>query len=89
MRDLIPLASLLGEVGQTLKLEFATDAQMHSKLFEDNNGALGLALSQRMNFRTKYIGVTYLFFKAHIGEEKGIRHSSLTSRRKTFRFNTD
>jgi hypothetical protein len=43
-------------------LEFATDAQMHSKLFEDNNGALGLALSQRMNFRTKYIAHFALFY---------------------------
>jgi hypothetical protein len=72
MRDLIPLRSLFSEVGQTLKLDFATIAKMHSKVFEDNNGALCLALSPRMTLRTKYIGVKYHFFKSHIGEEKGI-----------------
>jgi hypothetical protein len=72
MRDLTPLRSLLSEVGRMLKSEFATDTKMHSKVCEDNNGALGLAVSPRMTPRTKYIGVKYHFFKSHIGEEKGI-----------------
>jgi hypothetical protein len=73
MRDIIiPLSSLLSEVGQMLKLEFATDAKMHSKVSEDNNRALRLAISPRMTSRTKYIGVKYHFFKSYIGEEKGI-----------------
>jgi hypothetical protein len=72
MRDLLSLRSLLTEVGTTLKLEFATDAKMHSKVFEDNNGALDLALSPRITPRTKYIEVKFYFFREHIGVEKGI-----------------
>jgi hypothetical protein len=41
-------------------------------VFEDNNGALGLALSPRITPRTKYIGVKYHFFREHIGVDKGI-----------------
>jgi hypothetical protein len=73
MRDLLSLRSLLTEVGTTLKLEFATDAKMHSKVFEDNNGALDLALSPRIIPSTNYIvGVKYHFFREHNGVEKGI-----------------
>jgi hypothetical protein len=71
MRDLLSLRSLLSEVG-TLQLEFATDAKMHSKVFQDNNGAMGMALSPRITPRTEYIGVKYHFFREHIGVERGI-----------------
>jgi hypothetical protein len=53
-------------------LDFATDAKMHSKEFEDNNGALGLTLSPMITPRTKYIGVKYHYFREHIDLEKGV-----------------
>jgi hypothetical protein len=53
--------------------------QMHAKVFEDNNGALGLALSPRITPRTKYIGIRYHFFREHIGMEKGITINKIDS----------
>jgi hypothetical protein len=53
-------------------LEFATDGKIHSNVFEDNNGALGLALSPGINPRNNYIGVIYHFIREHNGAEKGI-----------------
>jgi hypothetical protein len=72
MRDLLPLRSLLSEVGTTLKLKFERDAKMHLKLFKDNNGALGPKVSPKITLRTKYIGVKYDFFSEHSGVGKGI-----------------
>ena len=45
---------------------------MHSTVFEDNNGVLGLATAPKMSPRTKHIGVKYHWFKSHVGEEKGV-----------------
>jgi hypothetical protein len=53
-------------------LDLATYAKIHSKVFEDNNVALGLALLPRMTPRTKYIRRNRHFFKSHIGDKKGI-----------------
>ena len=55
----------------TLQLE--EKGLLHSVVFEDNNGALGLATAPKLTPRTKNIAVKYHFFKDHIGEEKGIR----------------
>jgi Reverse transcriptase (RNA-dependent DNA polymerase) len=72
IRELIPLRRLLQEVGQALNLEFTKPSIIKSTCFEDNNGALGLALTPRLTPRTKHIGVKYHFFKSMIGEDKGI-----------------
>jgi hypothetical protein len=87
MRDLLPLRSLLSEVATTLMLEIATDGKMHSKVFEDNNGALGLTLSPRINPRTNYIVVIYHFFREHNGAEKGIMiHKIKSAEQKAYNF---
>jgi len=72
MRDLLPMRDLLQEIGTKLNLDFANPAIMHSTVFEDNNGALGLATSPRITPRTKHIAVKYHFFRNKIGKEKGI-----------------
>ena len=45
---------------------------VHSTVFEDNNGALGLATAPKMTPRTKHIGIKYHWFKSHIGKENGV-----------------
>ena len=47
-------------------------ASVKSTVFEDNNGALQLALSHKLTPRTKHIAVKYHFFKSKIGGDKGI-----------------
>ena len=48
------------------------EASVKSTVFEDNNGALQLALSPKLTPRTKHIAVKYHFFKRNIGEDKVI-----------------
>jgi hypothetical protein len=72
IRELIPLRRVLQEVGLALILDFSKPSIVQSTCFEDNNGALGLAITPRMTPRTKHIGVKYHFFKSKIGEGKGI-----------------
>jgi hypothetical protein len=63
---------LLAEAGKALTLDLDKPAILHSTVFEDNNGALSLALSPKMSPRTKHIAVKYHHFRECIGEEKGI-----------------
>jgi len=72
MRDLLPMRSFLKETGKRLKLEFGGKAMLHSTVFEDNNGALSLANTPKMNPRTKHIVVKYHHFGENVGEDKGI-----------------
>jgi hypothetical protein len=67
MRDLVPLRRLLKEIGEKLDLDFAKPAITHSTVFEDNNGALGLATAPKLTPRTKHIAVRYHWFKSKIG----------------------
>jgi hypothetical protein len=73
MREFLPLHRLLKEIGEKMNLQLEEKGLLHSTIFEDNNGALGLATSPKMTPRTKHIAVKYHFFKDHIGEDKGIR----------------
>jgi hypothetical protein len=53
---------------------------IQSKIFEDNNGTLGLAKSPKLTPRTKHIAVKYHWFKDQIGEEKGFIIEKVESR---------
>lgn len=64
-----------------MKLDFASPALVHSTIFEDNNGALGLATSPKLTPRTKHIGIKYHWFKSHIGEDQGIHIKKIESDR--------
>ena len=72
MRQLIPIRRLLEEIGTKLDLEFAKPTMLHSTVFEDNNGALGLATAPKLTPRTKHIATKYHFFRDQIGRDKGI-----------------
>ena len=73
MRELIPMRTLLQQVGTTLHLDFAKPAIVHSKVFEDNDGDLKLATAPNISPRTKHIAVKYHFFREAVGEGKGIQ----------------
>ena len=60
MRYILPLRRFLWEVGTQLNMEFVSPATMHSTVFEDKNGALGLAESPRKHPSTHHIAVKYM-----------------------------
>ena len=80
MRDLLPMRRVLTEIGTQLKLDFMKPAMIHSTIFEDNNGALGLAKAPKISPRTKHIAVKYHWFKDMIGKEKGFDIVKVESR---------
>ena len=57
---------LMKEIGEKMSLQLQEKGLLHSVVFEDNNGALGLATSARMTPKTKHIVVKYHFLKSHI-----------------------
>jgi hypothetical protein len=69
MRDLLPMRELVKEIAEFLKYDKSISVRTHSKVFEDNNGALTLATVPRMTPRSKHIAVKYHFFREHV--EKG------------------
>jgi hypothetical protein len=77
MRELLPMRELLQEVGTNLNLDFADPVILHSTVFEDNNGALGMAKAPKITPRTKHIATKYHFFRDKIGLEKGIEISRI------------
>ena len=53
-------------------MDFSYPAIMHSTIFEENNGALGLYASPSTTPRTRHIVLKYHFYREHVGEEKVI-----------------
>ena len=72
MRDLLPMRGLVKETSKKMRLNFNENSTVRSKVYEDNNGALGLATTPRITPRTKHIGIKYHHFKSKIGPEHGI-----------------
>lgn len=66
MRELIPMRTIVSEIRETLKLDQKFKVRAHSKVFEDNNGALALAKSPRMTPRSKHIAIHYHFFREQV-----------------------
>jgi hypothetical protein len=79
MWDLIPMQRLLHKTGMALDVDINKTTMLHSTVFEDNNGALSLALSPKMSPRTKHIAIKYHHFCENIGEEKGIILSKINT----------
>ena len=74
VRALLPLKSLIKEVIDNLgidsdKLKIVSS----STIYEDNNGAIVVAKSPRMNPTLKHIAVKYHWFRQHVGKEFVIR----------------
>ena len=67
IRNLLTLRRLIQEVDTQLNMEFVSPASTHSKVFEDNNGDLGLATLPRTTLRMRHIAVKYQFFREHVG----------------------
>jgi len=70
MRALLPLRSLLQEVGTKLNLSFLTKLVIKMRVWEDNNRAIALA-SNPMKFsaRMKHMVIKYHFFPQHLGAD--------------------
>jgi hypothetical protein len=66
MRELLPAQCLVAEVQQALKMQLKGAPVVKSTVFEDNQGAVALANSPKMNPRTKHIGIKYHFFRDHV-----------------------
>jgi len=49
-----------------------TPTLLHSKVFEDNNGALQLSCSPKITMWTKHIAIKYHHFHSHVGPSKRI-----------------
>ena len=74
VRALLPLKSLIKEVIDNLgidseNLKFVSS----STIYEDNNGAIFVATSPRMNPTSKHISVKYHWFIQNVGNEFVIR----------------
>ena len=72
--SLLPLKSLIKEVIYNLvidieKLKFLSS----STVYDDNNGAIFLSTSPRMNYTTNHISVKYHWFRQHVGKGFVIR----------------
>jgi hypothetical protein len=66
VKDLIPLRRLLKLICETVLETDRYNVNMHSSIFEDNNGALQLARAPRMTPRTKHYGIKYHFFREYV-----------------------
>jgi len=67
MRALLPLRSLLLEVGTKLNLNFSTKSVVKTRVWEDNNGALALATNPtKISIWTKHMAIKYHFFCQYI-----------------------
>jgi len=78
MREVLPMRELLSEIGEKQGLNFVKPCLTHSTIFEDNNGALSLAVSPSTTPRTKHIAVKYHFFRDQVG--KGVELKKVDSR---------
>ena len=65
MRDVIPFIDLVKEMDGIF--DYASPkVDLHCTLFEDNNGALELAMKPRYRPRTKHIAIKYHHFRDHV-----------------------
>ena len=74
VRVLIPLKSLTKEVIDNLVIYIENLKFVSSyTIYEDNNGAIVLETSPRMNPSSMHISVKYHWFRHHVGKESVIR----------------
>jgi hypothetical protein len=66
MRELIPICALVQGMATAMNYTKELNICAHSKVFEDNNGALTLAKAPSMTPRSKNIAVKYHFFREYI-----------------------
>ena len=69
VKELLPLKILIKEVSNKLgidseKLKFVSS----SNVYEENNGAIVVSTSPRMNPESNHISVKYHWFRQHVGK---------------------
>jgi len=70
MRALLPLRSLLIEVGTKMQLQYSNKSIVKTRVWEDNNGALAIATNPtKISARTKHLAIKYHFFRQFIGDD--------------------
>jgi hypothetical protein len=69
MRDVIPLLEVLNHVQKSIDVDIDTPV-VRCTVFEDNQGALELAIAPKMRPRTRHIAVKYHHFREHV--ERGL-----------------
>ena len=62
---MVDIVSILG-------IELKYNIEIKNKIFENNNGAIVLAMKSGSTSRTKYIHTKHWFFKEYIGADKSI-----------------
>jgi hypothetical protein len=68
LREVIPMMDQIREAREHgFDFPFAP-AKVHCKVFEDNSGALEMAVAPKIRPRTKYINCKYHHFRAHVGK---------------------
>lgn len=68
MRHLIPIRSICSDLCKSLGLEEMSKSRMHSVIFEDNLGAMGLANAPKDTPQSKFYAVKYHWFRDHIAD---------------------
>jgi hypothetical protein len=71
MKELLPMKFLVHELSKGIGLDDEQLSEIHTTVWEDNNGALILANMDlpRMTPRSKHIAVKYHWFQEHIKPE--------------------
>ena len=65
MHDIIPMQTFLAEIAKPTKLKTGKTT-MHSTVFEDNKGYVGLVAAPKMRHRTKHLAITYHHYREHV-----------------------
>ena len=68
LQDALPVVWILQEMKKRGFPVFATTAQVHCRVFQDNSGAIAIANNPKYRPRTKHINVRYHFFRSQIGK---------------------
>jgi hypothetical protein len=69
MRDVIPLLEVLNHIQRAIAVDIERPV-VRCTVFEDNQGALELAIAPKMRPRTRHIAVKYHHFREHV--ERGL-----------------
>jgi hypothetical protein len=73
LRELIPMWQLFDELMTNFGIQGA-GVTVKSTIFEDNNGAIATATSQKLTPRTKHIAIKYHFVKQYFGHKNSSVH---------------
>jgi hypothetical protein len=66
MRELIPLRRMVSQFCEALDIKPYAGTKIKSTVFEDNSGALGMAVSPKITPRNKHIAIKYHFFLENV-----------------------